>query len=65
MSSPMDTAISKKKRAIKKATAQVEKFDILVDTHNKNNGTQSTNLSMQNCDDGMSPLQTKFNYKKK
>ena len=39
MSSPMDTAISKKKRATKKANGQSEKFDLSIDTHNKNNGT--------------------------
>eukprot|EP00350_Pseudokeronopsis_sp_OXSARD2_P004351 CAMPEP_0170544984 /NCGR_PEP_ID=MMETSP0211-20121228/3546_1 /TAXON_ID=311385 /ORGANISM="Pseudokeronopsis sp., Strain OXSARD2" /LENGTH=65 /DNA_ID=CAMNT_0010848779 /DNA_START=270 /DNA_END=467 /DNA_ORIENTATION=+ len=57
LTSPMDAAITKKKKELRKLDTKFNKEG--------GNQTFSTNISMQNCDDGMSPQLNKFTAKKK
>eukprot|EP00349_Pseudokeronopsis_sp_Brazil_P008218 CAMPEP_0202965484 /NCGR_PEP_ID=MMETSP1396-20130829/9446_1 /ASSEMBLY_ACC=CAM_ASM_000872 /TAXON_ID= /ORGANISM="Pseudokeronopsis sp., Strain Brazil" /LENGTH=59 /DNA_ID=CAMNT_0049688213 /DNA_START=318 /DNA_END=497 /DNA_ORIENTATION=+ len=55
VASPMDAAISKKKKELRKLDTKFSK--------EKSNGGGG-NFSMQNCDDGMSPQLNKFPKRK-
>jgi len=62
----MDAAISKKKRTLKKLETKFAGMAAGGGTQAPQvDNTFSTNISINNCDDGMSPLMTKFNSKKK
>ncbi len=65
ISSPLDAAITKKKRALKKVETKFAGQGAQNQAADKNNTGFSTNISIANCDDGMSPMMQKFNAKKK